>query len=287
MAPPYCRIMDESRTYVITGTSGMLAGALRQRLEAKGHRVIGVDIDDSAEVVSDLSSAHGRNQMVRDIDALTDGRVDAVVAAAAMVGVFPDTARMVRTNYFGVIATLEGLRPMLARSPSPRAATFASVSLLHRPIPGLVAACHGGDEEAAAALAAKADDQPAVYTTTKRALAQWLRRRAVSADWAGNGIPLNAVAPGMTRQKDFAWDPDSSFGRFMRELEPRPLHPVSSLDHVASLVEWLTSVDNGAMTGQVLFVDGGTEALLRGDDVWPGFWPDPHPTAPMPDIKRR
>ena len=90
----------------------------------------------------------------------------------------------------------------------------------------------------------------------------------------------------MTRRDDFEWDPESQFGRFMRELEPRPLHPVSRLDHVASLVDWLTSVDNGAMTGQILFVDGGTEALLRGDDLWSGYWPDPHPSAPMPDIQR-
>ena len=133
-----CHPMTESRTYVITGTSGMLAGALRQRLEGQGHRVVGVDVDTSAEVVADLSSADGRARMLRDVEALTEGRIDAVVAAAAMVGVFPDTALMVRTNYFGVLATLEGLRPLLARSPAPRAATFASVSLLHRPIPGLV-----------------------------------------------------------------------------------------------------------------------------------------------------
>jgi NAD(P)-dependent dehydrogenase (short-subunit alcohol dehydrogenase family) len=278
--------MTEVRTYVVTGTSGLLAGALRRRLEGQGHRVVGVDVDASADVVADLSSADGRDRMLREVETSTDGRIDAVVAAAAMVGVFPDTPRMVRTNYFGVLATLEGLRPMLARSPAPRAATFASVSLLHRPIPGLVEACLDGDEDAAAAVAAAADDQPAVYTTTKRALARWLRRRAVSADWAGNRIPLNAVAPGMTRHDDFDWQPDSRFGRFMRELEPRPLHPVSRLDDVASLVDWLTSVDNGAMTGQILFVDGGTEAVLRGDDLWPGFWPDPHPSAPMPDIKR-
>jgi NAD(P)-dependent dehydrogenase (short-subunit alcohol dehydrogenase family) len=278
--------MTELRTYVITGSSGMLAGALRERLEGQGHRVVGVDVDPLAEVVADLSSGDGRARMLRDIETLTDGSIDAVVAAAAMVGVFRDTALMVRTNYFGVLATLEGLRPMLERSPAPRAATYASVSLLHRPIPGLVEACLSGDEEAAAAVAESAEDQAAVYTTTKRALSRWLRRRAVSADWAGHGIPLNAVAPGMTRRDDFGWDPDSQFGRFMRELEPRALHPVSRLNHVASLVDWLTSVDNGAMTGQILFVDAGTEALLRGDDLWPGYWPDPHPSGPMPDIQR-
>ena len=87
-------VVDESRTYVITGTSGVLAGALRQRLEVQGHRVIGVDIDDSAEAVTDLSSAYGRNQTLRDIEALTDGRVDAVVADA----IRPDHAIVPRSR---------------------------------------------------------------------------------------------------------------------------------------------------------------------------------------------
>lgn len=279
--------MSATRTYVITGTSGMLAGALRARLESQGHRVIGVDVDPGADVVADLADAGGRRQMVRDIERLSGGCVDAVVAAAAMVGVFPDTDRMVRVNYFGVLATLEGLRPLLGRSAAPRAVTFSSIGMLHRPVPGLVDACLSGDEEAAAQAALRADDQPAVYTTTKRALSLWLRRAAVSAEWAGAGIPLNAVAPGMTRRDDFELDPESEFARFLGELEPRPLNRVGRLDDVASLVDWLASPDNGSMTGQILFVDGGTEAQLRGPDLWPGFWPDPHPTAPMPEIKRK
>ena len=36
-----------------------------------------------------------------------------------------------------------------------------------------------------------------IYGTTKRALAGWIRRNAPTDEWAGAGIPLNAIAPGV------------------------------------------------------------------------------------------
>ena len=78
----YCHVMTESRTYVITGTSGMLAGALRQRLEGQGHRVVGIDVDASAEVVADLSSADGRASMLRDVVFAYELAVERAASAA-------------------------------------------------------------------------------------------------------------------------------------------------------------------------------------------------------------
>ena len=36
-----------------------------------------------------------------------------------------------------------------------------------------------------------------IYGTTKRAVSRWIRRESIKADWAGAGIPLNAVGPGI------------------------------------------------------------------------------------------
>ncbi len=35
-----------------------------------------------------------------------------------------------------------------------------------------------------------------IYSSTKRAISRWLRREAPKPQWAGAGIPLNAVGPG-------------------------------------------------------------------------------------------
>ena len=41
------------------------------------------------------------------------------------------------------------------------------------------------------------------------------------------------------------------------EKYPMPLGGVGDVDHVASLLVWLTSEANARVTGQVVFVDGG------------------------------
>jgi len=38
-----------------------------------------------------------------------------------------------------------------------------------------------------------------IYGSTKKAIAQWIRRNAPRREWAGASIPLNAVAPGIIR----------------------------------------------------------------------------------------
>ena len=56
-----------------------------------------------------------------------------------------------------------------------------------------------------------------------------------------------------------------------REVErrgPMPLRGPGEPEEVAELLCWLTSPENSLVTGQVVFVDGGSDAVLRGDDVW-------------------
>jgi len=53
----------------------------------------------------------------------------------------------------------------------------------------------------------------------------------------------------------------------IRERMPQPLRDVGEPKHLASLLAWLTSAENGFVTGQLVFADGGFEALVRGDEV--------------------
>ena len=105
-----------------------------------------------------------------------------------------------QVNYFGAVATLEGLRPLLARSDAPRAVVTASSSVLTGADPALLEACLVGDE--AAAVAAAGPVGLLGYPTTKRAIARWVRREAPTDAWAGAGIALNAVAPGRGAHPD-------------------------------------------------------------------------------------
>jgi NAD(P)-dependent dehydrogenase (short-subunit alcohol dehydrogenase family) len=267
-----------TRTYVITGSATGIGSALHEIVRARGGRTIGVDLY-GADVVADLGHPSGRRRAIEAIGDLADGTIDAVVACAGLsaAGASAQTAARARhddpraiiaVNYFGAVATLEGLRPLLTRAPHPRAAVIASAGLLAADDPQLVALCLDGEEGQALARAALRRGQDA-YHASKRAIARWVRRTAPGPDWAGAGIALNAVAPGLTDTPQ-AHGIVADAGRRARTLErwPMPLGGPGSPEHVAALLAFLTSPENARVTGQVIFVDGGAEAVLRGEDIW-------------------
>jgi NAD(P)-dependent dehydrogenase (short-subunit alcohol dehydrogenase family) len=256
-----------TRTSVVTGAASGIGAAAVTALEARGDRVIGVDLA-GAEVQADLSTPGGRADMVERVTRLAAGRVDAVVANAGVLG--SDSSAIVHVNYFGAVATLDGLRPLLAQSEAPRAVATVSAGLLQDVEDDVVACCLAGDEAQAVALAEeRALDPLRAYASTKRALARWLRARSVEPAWAGEGIALNGVAPGVVRTamtQPLLADPATE--RLLLEVVPMPLGGVTDAATIAALLAFLASADLGAVTGQVVFADGGGECLQRGDDPW-------------------
>ena len=96
-----------------------------------------------------------------------------------------------------------------------------------------------------------------------------MRREAPSGRWAGAGVALNAVAPGVVATPLSApvlEDPE--LRPLVDEAVPMPFGGIAAPRHVAEAIAFLASPDTLRVTGQVLFVDGGTDAVLRGDDVW-------------------
>jgi NAD(P)-dependent dehydrogenase (short-subunit alcohol dehydrogenase family) len=91
-----------------------------------------------------------------------------------------------------------------------------------------------------------------------------------TADWAGAGIALNAVAPGIIRTGATATGLDDGAVRERWDrLVPMPLGGAPGrAEDVASLLCRLTSPENALVTGQVVFPDGGSNAVLRADDPW-------------------
>src|ERR1700678_1634453 len=141
----------EERTYVVTGAASGIGAALTIRLRGQGHRVIACDLREG-DVAADLATANGRIALVEGVTRLTGGRIDAIVANAG--GGPAET--MLALNFFGAVATLEGLRPLLGASPAPRAVMVSSISSLGPPDGGLVDACLSLDESRASAAAREA-----------------------------------------------------------------------------------------------------------------------------------
>ena len=230
--------------------------------------MIGLDLRD-AEVVADLGTLAGRLAAVASVEASVH-RLDAVVCCA---GVDVRDPLTVRVNYFGVVDVLTGLQPLLARGSDPRAVVVASMAAIHPAADaGVIVACLDGDEEravAAAAQALAADPPRSVYAASKRALCRWVRRQAPTPDWAGAGIPLNAVAPGIVRTPmvEHRLADDRRRARLEEDV-PMPLHGPAEPEHVAALLAWLDGPENVLVTGQIVFADGGADVVLRGDEAW-------------------
>jgi NAD(P)-dependent dehydrogenase (short-subunit alcohol dehydrogenase family) len=255
------------RTTVITGSASGMGAATRARLEAAGEKVIGVDLRD-AEVVADLGTPDGRRQAIEQVTELSGGSIDGLVTWAGLAGLTDRSgALLVSVNYFGTIAMLEGLRPLLAAGDRAAAVAISSNSTTVQPgVPmDVVRLCLDGDEEGARA-AGEAASSLASYPATKTAIAWWVRRHAPTTDWAGAGITLNAVAPGAVETpllEESRNDP--TIGVFI-DAFPIPVGRKGNAEEVAAFVQYLLGPDARFFCGSVLFIDGGTDAQARPDD---------------------
>src|SRR5574340_1025547 len=101
------------------------------------------------------------------------------------------------------------------------------------------------------------------------AIARWVRRECIKPQWAGAGIPLNAIGPGLVRTPMTAEMIATAEARAAIDQQvPMPLNYYLEPENVAPLLIWLTSVENTHVTGQVIYIDGGSDAVLRGDNIW-------------------
>ncbi|MEG1448111.1 MAG: SDR family oxidoreductase, partial [Oscillospiraceae bacterium] len=108
---------------------------------------------------------------------------------------------------------------------------------------------------------------PSCYSSSKRALAKWIRR--ISASWAVDGLRINAVAPGNTTTP-------MTQGLTDAQMEAALLIPIPTrygrkefLDaiEIANGIVFLSSKEASGINGIILFIDGGIDALLRSERI--------------------
>ena len=241
---------------------------MRKQLEAGGHSVVGIDLR-GAEIEADLSVAAGRARAVAELERLSKGRLDGLVAAAGLGASHEPIERIVAVNYFGCVSLIEGAREALVRAGGVSGAggsvvAVASNTALALPDFGgpLEDVCLAGREAEALVDAAKLDG-PRCYVSAKRALVRWVRRNA--PDWMRQGVRVNAIAPGPVRtplrDRDRAHPViGPNFDAF-----PQPAGRPAEAEEIATAIGFL--LGHPYCAGTVLCVDGGGDAVMRADTI--------------------
>jgi NAD(P)-dependent dehydrogenase (short-subunit alcohol dehydrogenase family) len=199
------------------------------------------------------------------------GALDGIVTCAGLAGL-PGRAGslLAAVNYFGTVDVLDGLRPLLASGGAAVAISSNSTTVQPAVPSDLVEACLRHDEELSAQIADSCGSLT-TYPATKLAVAYWVRRNATGPEWAGSGIRLNAIAPGMIDTPMVAGMREDPQAGPMLDMLPIPVGRPGRPEEIAALVELLLGPDGAFFCGSVVFCDGGSDALLRTND-WPAAW---------------
>ncbi|MGV0746462.1 SDR family oxidoreductase [Mycolicibacterium sp. XJ870] len=267
-------------TYAVTGCASGMGLAVAERLRAAGHSVIGVDIKNT-DVVADLSTDEGRRAAADAVLAACGGVLDGAVLAAGL-GPIPGRERLTaQVNYFGVIDLLNAWRPALARAERAKVVVIASNSTTTTPaVPrrAVRAFLVGDGDKAVRAVRFYGKGAPAmIYAASKIAVSRWVRRQAVSSDWAGAGIRLNALAPGAILTpllEEQLADPKQA-----KAVKAFPV-PIGGYGDPGKLADWMMFMLSDTadfLCGSVVFVDGGSDAYFRAD-----AWPTAVPARSLP-----
>jgi NAD(P)-dependent dehydrogenase (short-subunit alcohol dehydrogenase family) len=252
------------RTYAMTGGATGIGAELRRQLSVAGHRVISVDIKEG-DILADLSTPQGRQAAIDGVRKLAPDGLDAFIPCAGLPPVVKPFSLIAKVNYFAVVATVEGLRDLVAK----KKGSVLFVSSNSAPMIGsadpFVQACLAGDEKATCAAIDERDGQTA-YAGSKRASTIWMRRHVV--EYAAAGVRLNAVAPGITMtpltERVIA---DEEYGPAIKQFSDMvPVAHTAQPVDIANVMRFMLGDEASYLCGSVIFVDGGSDAMLRPDD---------------------
>lgn len=251
------------RNIVISGCASGIGLACKEKFEAMGDRVIGIDIRD-AEIVADLATKDGRQQAIAQTLETTANSIDGLILSAGVSGMQHTGDFTVSLNYFGSVDLFDGLRPAMEGRPNPCAIGLVSNSSqfdIDYEDP-MVLALLEGDENKCREMILDLD-RGAGYRYAKHALARAIRRRA--AQWGPLGVRINAIVPGMTQTPMVdALGEDPEVGP-MLDLLPIPLGRRGTAAEMAGVIAFMLSEEAAYINGMMMWVDGGTDAAIRPD----------------------
>ena len=263
--------------YIVTGGSGGIGGKTVEILRSQGHEVINVDLKD-ADICANLATKEGRDHVINTVHEMYPDGIDGLCCNAGVSGACGNLKLIISLNYFGAVNLAHGLFDLLRKKRGSCVVTSSNTISQGAARPDIADMLNYSqtkpiNEERILKIIEKFDDTNlsvgnSIYVTTKYALARWVRR--VSAAWAANGVRINTVAPGNVSTPMTATMGDSA--KAALAALPIPINygtdDLMNPEDIANVIVFLVSPLAHGVNGNVMFVDGGTDALLNSEKVY-------------------
>ena len=260
--------------YAITGGSSGIGAKTVELLHAKGHQVVNIDLRN-CHIEANLATPEGRQNAIDRLHELHPEGLDGLICCAGVSGACGNLKLIVSLNFFGTISIVKGVYDLLKKKGgtcvvtssntiSQGAARMDLADLLNN---------NNDDEQRILNVVEKLDEASlsvgnSVYVATKYAIARWMRRH--SATYAANHVRINAVAPGNVHTAMTATM--SANAKMALNALPIPTkygtETLMDSEEIASVIVFLSSDEAKGVNGNVMFVDGGTDALLNTEKVY-------------------
>lgn len=252
--------------YVITGGTTGIGARVRKMLVEEGHEVFNLDFK-GGDYLADLSKPEGRKGAIEAVFEKYPDGIDGLICNAGVGPVFPPTV-IFSLNFFASTQMAEGLRPLLKKKGGCCVITSSNSITNHTVREDWIdMLTNVNDEERVLEIAKEIPDnlRPHAYSSSKHALARWVRR--VSPSWATDGLRINAVAPGNTTTP-------MTKGMTEAQMDAALLIPIPTrygrkefldAEEIANGIVFLASKKASGINGAILFIDGGIDALLRSE----------------------
>lgn len=264
----------DGRRAVVTGCASGIGEHVARQLIELGAEVVGLDRRRPVLQLKEFHEVDLADPVsIRQAASAIGGQVDSLFNVAGVSSGIGDPLLVVTINFLGMRQFTEALIATM-----PNGSSIVSVSSLaasgylqHRHVTaGLVdtTSFDEGIDWCRRHPDALADGG---YRLSKEAIILYCMKNAVRL--GARGVRINCTGPGVT-ETPILDQLRSAYGRDYLDTIPKPLGRVAQPSEQAAVLVFLNSLAASYITGQVLWVDGGTVAgqiagNLRGDETWP------------------